>query len=132
MLRQGVFRFDRLTVTPRMSAEGLERLKGVRRVKAPAAAVYLLGVRWAERPWGLQITAREGVVEELRLQRREAAGLEEAFFGQNRLLTERLGAESESGLGRRAWRFPWGSVTSLLDGKTGECVIWAEYLREQL
>ena len=71
-------------------------------------------------------------MEELRLQRRESAGLEETFFEQNRLLTERLGAESESGLGRRGWHFPWGSVTSLLDGKTGECVIWAEYLREQL
>ncbi|MCI9588432.1 MAG: hypothetical protein HFF60_10775 [Oscillospiraceae bacterium] len=132
MLRKGVFRFDRLTVTPGMSGEGIECLQGVRRVTADAAVVYLLGVRWAERPWGLQITAREGAVEELRLQRRESAGLEETFFEQNRLLTERLGAESESGLGRRGWHFPWGSVTSLLDGKTGECVIWAEYLREQL
>ena len=81
---------------------------------------------------GVSLPSREGVVEELRLQRRESAGLEETFFEQNRLLTERLGAESESGLGRRGWHFPWGSVTSLLDGKTGECVIWAEYLREQL
>ena len=127
-----MFRFDRFTVTPGMSAEGLERLQDVRRVTVDTAAVYLLGVRWAERPWGLQITVREGAVEELRLQRRESAGLEETFFEQNRLLTERLGAESESGLGRRGWHFPWGSVTSLLDGKTGECVIWAEYLREQL
>ena len=65
-------------------------------------------------------------------QERESAGLEETFFEQNRLLTERLGADCESSLGRRGWRFPWGCVTSLLDGKTGECIIWAEYLREQL
>lgn len=132
MLREGVFRFDRLTVTPRMSAERLERLKDVRWARVDTAAVYLLGVRWAERPWGLQITAREGVVEDLRLQRRESAGLEETFFEQNRLLAERLGADCESSLGRRVWNFPWGSVTSLLDGKTGACIIWVKYLREQL
>lgn len=128
MVERGVFRFDRLTVAPRLPADRLERLSGVRRVTLPTAAVYLLDVRWAERPWELQATARQGVVEDFVLRRREAAGLEETFFEQNRLLADRLGTDFESRLGQRAYRLPWGSIRSLLDAKTGECSIWVNYL----
>ena len=77
-----MFRFDRLTVTPGMSGEGIECLQDVRRVTVDTAVVYLLDVRWAERPWGLQITAREGAVEELRLQRRKITMIFQGFNRQ--------------------------------------------------
>ena len=127
MLEQGIFRFDRLTVTPNMAPDSLEKRKGVRRVAVRTALVYLTEVRWEGRRWGLCATVRQGMVKRLELRIPGPGKLEEAFAAQNRILESRLGRCTESGLGQRRYRFGWGSICSCMDIKTGECAVVAEY-----
>ena len=130
MVREGVFRFDGLTVTPGLSAGDLaEQLKGrgdVRRVALKTAAVYLTAVRWQSERWELHVTVREGAVRQLDL-RLPPGDLAKIFAAQNSALRAALGNDFQKTLGRRTYRFPWGSVCSRMDIQTGECLISVEY-----